>query len=111
VESDLPVVFRVGGSRELADGFDDFCELFVMNAHPGLKFGQLFGECLLVEHKAAKARITTRLIFTARGLLRTVAAMRAPCSVKTQGIFRSPPRLGFDVANCDIKGLSSSRVS
>ena len=54
VESDLPVVLRVGGSRELADGFDDFCELFVMNAHPGLKFGQLLGECLLVEHKAAE---------------------------------------------------------
>jgi hypothetical protein len=54
MKPDLPVVFGVGGSRELADGFDDPGELFVMNANAGIKFGQLFGESLLVEHKAAE---------------------------------------------------------
>src|ERR1039458_10417218 len=40
---------------------------------------------------------------TARGLLSTVAAIRAPCSVKAKGKVRRPPRPAFDIANCDIK--------
>jgi hypothetical protein len=34
-----------------------------------------------------------------------------PCSVKTQGSFRCPPRPVFDIAIYDIKNLNSSRVS
>jgi hypothetical protein len=38
----------------------------------------------------AKARTTKTLISTARLLLSTLAAMSAPCSVKTRGIFQPP---------------------
>jgi hypothetical protein len=48
------------------------------------------------------------LIWTARGLLRTVAAMTAPCSVKAVGKYRLPPRPGFEVAICNLKRLASS---
>jgi hypothetical protein len=41
-------------------------------------------------------------------LLSTFAAMIAPCSVKTFGSFRRPPR-PFDVAFCDIKAVNSCR--
>jgi hypothetical protein len=54
MESDLLVVLRVGGSRELADGFDDFGQRFIMGAHPGIEFSQFVGERLVVEDKAAK---------------------------------------------------------
>src|SRR5665213_3538979 len=38
-----------------------------------------------------------------------VAAMSAPCSVKTSAGLRRPPRPpDFDVANCDIKAMFSS---
>jgi hypothetical protein len=45
----------------------------------------------------------------ARGLLRIVAAMIAPCSVKTYGNYlRCWPRPVFKVAICDLKDLVSS---
>src|ERR1035437_2442272 len=40
---------------------------------------------------------------TARALLRMLAAMRAPCSVKANGRVRRPPRPVFDIAICDVK--------
>jgi hypothetical protein len=58
---------------------------------------------------------------TARGLRRIVAAMIAPCSVKTRDGFRRPPRPSkitdcdlrrvvprFDITICDIKRACSS---
>lgn len=48
------------------------------------------------------ARTANTLICTARGLLSTLAAMIAPCSVKAYGRYlRCWPR--FKVANCDLK--------
>jgi hypothetical protein len=46
-------------------------------------------------------------------LLRTVAAMIAPCSVKTQGGFRRPPCPELEVTDCDFKSsiVISSRRS
>ena len=51
------------------------------------------------------ARTTYTLIATARGLRRRVAAMMAPCSVKTHGrYFLCRPRLLlFKVTICDLK--------
>ena len=58
------------------------------------------------------ARTTKTLILTALGLFRTLAAISAPCSVKTQGNVRRPPRPGFfAIAFCDIKAVNSSRVT
>jgi hypothetical protein len=47
----------------------------------------------------------------ARGLLSTLAAMSAPCSVKTKGSLRLPPHPELDVAGCDFKLPSSCAVS
>jgi len=48
----------------------------------------------------------------ARALLIIVAAMIAPCSVKTYGKYlRYWPRPTFKVANCDLKEPVSSAVS
>ena len=77
-----------------------------------------------------KARTTKRLIWTARELLSTVAAINAPCSVKAQGkeangrlrdviaicddigtSISSSATSDLDIANCDIKRAYSSRVS
>ena len=43
-------------------------------------------------------------------LLRTFAAMMAPCSVKAIGGFRLPPWLELEVAFCIFKFAASSRV-
>lgn len=58
-----------------------------------------------------KARTTYTETSTARGELSTVAAIRAPCSVKASGSLRRPPRPWFDVAICDIKSAYSADVS
>jgi hypothetical protein len=46
-----------------------------------------------------------------RSLLRTLAAIKAPSSVKTRGSFVRPPRPGFDIAFCDINVSNSSRLT
>jgi len=51
-----------------------------------------------------------RLICTRAELLRTLAAIRAPCSVKAQGIYRRPPRPAFEGRKCDLK-LPSQRLA
>ncbi len=53
------------------------------------------------------ARTTSTLIVTARGEFRTFAAITTPCSVRTNGNLRLPPRPFFDVAICDIKDSTS----
>jgi hypothetical protein len=58
-----------------------------------------------------KARTTCVLISTARALLSTIAAIMAPCSVKAYDKVLLPPRPVFDLANCEVKAWSSSRVS
>ena len=71
---------------------------------------------------ATNARTTNTLIWTARGLLSTVAAMSAPCSVNTKGRFLRPPCADavticdricpkLEVTNCDFKLLTSCSVS
>jgi len=57
------------------------------------------------------SRTTSRLIATARGEFRTLAAITAPCSVRTSGRYRRPPRPGFEVAICDLKPAASIGVS
>ena len=54
MKPNLPVMFRVGGCRKLPDGFDDLGQLFVVDAHAGIKFGQFFGERLVIEDKFSK---------------------------------------------------------
>ena len=60
-----------------------------------------------------KARTTNTLIWTARGLLSTLAAMRAPCSVKAYGKYLIfAPR--FKITSCDLERCTfsaSSRVN
>jgi hypothetical protein len=53
-----------------------------------------------------KARMTYTLMATAHGLLRILAAMRAPCSVKARTCFEN---LSFrkDITVCDIPRISS----
>jgi hypothetical protein len=60
-----------------------------------------------------KARTTIMLTWMARGELTTLAAMIAPCSVKTKGRVLRPtrPRVVFEVANCDLKTAASAWVS
>src|SRR5438477_2140559 len=48
------------------------------------------------------ARTTKMLIWTARRLLRTVAAMSAPCSVKASGAYLTWAPL-FKVTDCDLE--------
>jgi hypothetical protein len=47
----------------------------------------------------------------ARSLCMMLAAMIAPCSVKARGSFRKPPWPELDIAFCDIKSVTSWRVS
>src|SRR5688572_22375301 len=70
------------------------------------------GRCPLVPEDYCrcftKARTTYTLICAARGLLRMVAAMMAPCSVNATGrYFLWVPRPVFKVANCDLKAATS----
>ena len=44
-------------------------------------------------------------------VLRTFAAMSAPCSVKASGGFRRPPHPELDAAKCNFKSSNSSFVS
>jgi hypothetical protein len=46
---------------------------------------------------------------TARGLLRMLAAMSAPYSVKAGGALRLLPQPALEVAFCDFKASNSSR--
>src|SRR4030095_8086659 len=54
-----------------------------------------------------KARTTSTLARAACGLLRMLAAMMTPCSVKANGRDRRPP-LTFEITICDLKDLNSS---
>src|SRR2546422_11440995 len=54
-----------------------------------------------------KARTIWTLMSTASGLFSTIAAMMALCSVKAYGKVLLPPRPGFDLANCEVKALTS----
>jgi hypothetical protein len=56
-------------------------------------------------------RIIAMLTCTARSLFKTLDSIATPCSVKTKGIVRLPPRPLFDIAICDIKVSFSSLVS
>lgn len=51
------------------------------------------------------------LISIAGRLFSTAAAMIAPCSVNTSGVFRRPPRPSFEVTNCDFKRDHSAVVN
>ena len=44
---------------------------------------------------------------TAIGVLRTLAAITTPCSVKARGSLRRPPQIELDVANCNFKFANS----
>ena len=48
---------------------------------------------------------------TARLLLNTFAAWRAPCSVNARGGLVRPPRVGFDITFCDINVPISSSLN
>jgi len=61
--------------------------------------------CATPSRICTKARTTNNETSIARGELSTVAAIRAPCSVKAKGGFRFPPQL--EVTNCDFKLASS----
>lgn len=49
----------------------------------------------------------TRIAVGERSTLESIAT---PCSVKTQGRYRGPPRPSFEVTNCDLKSVSSCAV-
>src|SRR5882724_12308393 len=54
------------------------------------------------------ARMMVMLTSIARSLLRTLDNIATPCSVKTYGKVRLPPRPCFEIANCDLKLSASS---
>lgn len=85
-----------------------------MSADAGIQFAELGGECFVIRHQLAEAneaRIITKLICTALGLFKTVAAMSAPCSEKAHGRVRRPPRADFAIADCDSKRANSAALS
>jgi hypothetical protein len=72
----------------------------------------LRGACLGAGTGRPKPRRVCDFVRERPWLLRIVASMIAPCSVKTYGAYlRCWPRPVFKVANCDLKELVSSAVS
>lgn len=57
------------------------------------------------------ARMISMFTRTAVGDLSTLDSMATPCSVKTRGRVRRPPRPVFDIAICDIKDVNSCWLS
>ncbi len=78
-----------------------------MRFEPPFELGKLGGKRLVRGKRVAKAqgkaRTTKTLISIARGELRMLAAMMAPCSVKAYGIVRRPPWVLLAVTICDFK--------
>ena len=64
-----------------------------------------------ISRSRMNARTIKTLILFARSECNTLAACKAPYSVKANGSVRRPPQPEFDVANCDFKFSHSSRVS
>ena len=52
--------------------------------------------------------ITVHGMATARGELRTVAAITTPCSVRAKGRYRCPPRPKLEIAICDLKAITEN---
>ena len=64
--------------HELSNGLEDDGKLLVVR---GLEFGKLLSQLLMRRQQPAKVRTTWMLACTARVELRTLASIRAPCSV------------------------------
>ena len=56
----------------------------------------------LVGYSAVQTTLP-KFTWIARSLLKTAANMAIPCSVKTEGRYLRPPRLSFEITNCDLK--------
>lgn len=78
MKADLAAMAGAGFRRiyHFVERSHDRSDLFVVGSHTSVEFVQLFEERLVFR---------CQLIWTARGLLSTVAAIRAPCSVKAFG--------------------------
>ena len=85
MEADFFFGWKRGWSHQWLEFLPDRAEGFVVLHELGIHLGELF-EHIPMGHEQfpllMKARTTWTLIFTASGLLNTLAAMRAPCSVK-----------------------------
>jgi hypothetical protein len=78
------------------------------------KLGELLHEFAGRRHEASHANKRAHdfnFTRTAVGDRNTLESIATPCSVKTQGSFRRPPRPTFDIAICDIKAVNSCCVS
>ena len=86
--------------------------VFIKAADPeaGIYFA-IFSFFRAISRKQPKARMMNTLILLAWSEFRTLAACKAPCSVKTNGGFRRPPHPELEVAICDFKFENSSLVS
>jgi len=98
-------------SRELADGLKhDLNRVSYLRSNSSRR--RASSACVKANSRSCtKARTTWMLVWTAVPLRSTFANITAPCSVKTLGSFRRPPRPAFDVANCDFKVEASPAVS
>ena len=103
-ESDRLFLRRVRGLQQPLDVLEEDSDLFIV-------LGHLAGQLLVRRQHADKGPHDMATFTEAARLLRsTEDSMATPCSVKTRGAYRRPPRPVFEVPIWNLKASHSSVV-